>query len=145
MQLTAKGRYAVTALADLAGRGGAPASLAEIAEAQGLSRAFLEQLFGKLRKAGIVESVRGPGGGYRIAQAASDVSISAILEAVGETVRSTGCKKASSEACTGVTGRCLSHPLWSALDSHIDAFLGSITLEQVAAQQIPQSTAEARP
>lgn len=126
----------MTALADLAAREGAPASLAEIAEAQSLSRPFLEQLFSKLRQAGLVESVRGPGGGYRMARNISDIRIADILEAVGESVRSIGCFK-TSEACTGVSGRCLSHSLWSALDSHIEDFLGSVTLAHVVSQDIP--------
>ena len=144
MQLTAKGRSAVTALADLAARDGAPASLADIAEAQSLSRPFLEQLFSKLRQAGLVESVRGPGGGYRMARDMDDIAIADILTAVGETVRSTGCSSKKVEACTGASGRCLSHPLWSALDTHIEDFLGSVTLAHVVSQDFPQ-TAEVRP
>lgn len=132
----------MTALADLAARGDRPASLAEIAEAQSLSRAFLEQLFARLRQAGLVESVRGPGGGYRIARDVGSIRVSDILEAVGETVRSTGCD-GPREACTGAGGKCLSHALWSALDSHIEDFLGSVTLAHVLADEFPQA-AEAR-
>jgi len=142
MKLTAKGRYAVTALADLAGRDGAPARLSDIAEAQALSQPFLEQLFAKLRKSGLVESVRGPGGGYRLARPLSDISISDVLDAVDEKVRATGCEQPA-RACTEVKGHCLSHPLWSALDDHIESFLGSVTLAHVVANELPQQAGRA--
>ncbi len=142
MQLSAKGRYAVTAMGALArARDGAlPAS--EIAEREHISGAFLDQLMTKLRRAGLVESVRGPGGGYRLASAPEDLTISAILEAVEEPLKITGCR-IDGAPCTGTAERCLSHDLWAAFGRHIAEFLDSVTLADLAEGRFPQPDAGA--
>ena len=132
MKLTAKGRYAVTAVAALAARGaGARVSLRELSEEQGISLTFLEQLFARLRRAGIVESARGKSGGYSLSWAASDVTVGQIIRAVDETVRAQGCTPDMKTACTGKGARCLTHDLWHALESHIGDFLSSVTIADV--------------
>lgn len=119
------------AMADLALHSdGKPVRLAAISERQKLSLAYLEQLFVKLRRAGLVESVRGPGGGYRLARSAHDVMISAIMEAVEEPVKMTRCHLDNSAGCVG-DSRCLTHDLWRALGDHIVVFLGGVSLGDV--------------
>jgi Rrf2 family transcriptional regulator, iron-sulfur cluster assembly transcription factor len=131
MKMSTKGRYAVMAMIDIAGHSvGSPVSLAEIAERQDISQEYLEQLFGKLRKAQLVESARGPGGGYRLARAASDIPVAAIIEAVDEPLRVTRCDGDAVEGC--VKGeRCCAHDLWSSLGRQMMYFLASVTLEDV--------------
>lgn len=139
MKLTTKGRYAVQAMADLAACGAADAiSLPEIAERQGLSGAYLEQLFGKLRRAGLVESARGADGGYRLARAADAISVSAIVEAVDEEIRTTACGGAAT-GCRGDGARCLTHDLWEALGRQIEVFLTAVTLDDIVAGRVGQS------
>ncbi len=119
------------AMADLARHSdGKPVRLAAISERQKLSLAYLEQLFVKLRRAGLVESVRGPGGGYRLARDAHNIMISAIMEAVEEPVKMTRCHLDDSIGCVGDT-RCLTHDLWRALGDHIVVFLGGVSLGDV--------------
>ncbi|MDZ7628807.1 MAG: Rrf2 family transcriptional regulator [Parvularculaceae bacterium] len=131
MKLTTKGRYAVQAMADIAAFGGASAvSLSAIADRQGLSTAYLEQLFLKLRRAGLVESARGPDGGYRLARTADAISVAAIVEAVDEEIRTTACGGAPI-GCRGDGGRCLTHDLWAALERHIETFLEDVTLGDI--------------
>ena len=131
MQLSSKGRYAVMAMADLARHSdGNAVRLAAISERQQLSLAYLEQLFVKLRRAGLVESMRGPGGGYRLAHDAHDIMISAIMEAVEEPVKMTRCHLDDSIGCVG-DNRCLTHDLWRALGDHIVGFLGGVSLGDV--------------
>lgn len=133
MKLTTKGRYAVQAMADIAAFGGANAvSLSAIADRQGLSTAYLEQLFLKLRRAGLVASVRGPEGGYRLARPADAIPVAAIVEAVDEEIRTTACGGASI-GCRGDGGRCLTHDLWAALGRHIESFLEDVTLGDIVA------------
>jgi Rrf2 family iron-sulfur cluster assembly transcriptional regulator len=141
MQLSAKGRYAVTAMGALARAGGAAVPAAEIAENEHISAAFLDQLLTRLRRAGLVESVRGPGGGYRLADPAETITIAAILAAVEERVTATGCR-VDGAPCTGTAERCLSHDLWAAFGKHMEGFLHSVTLADLAAGRIP--AAEAR-
>ena len=135
MELNTKGRYAVMAMADLAqhtvrGQAENPAKpLSEIAERQQISLPYLEQLFQRLRKAGLVDSVRGRAGGYALSRAAGDIRIAAILAAVEEPVRMTRCM-GGEEGCVGHE-RCLTHDLWSALGDHIAAFLDGVTLRDV--------------
>lgn len=128
MKLSTKGRYAVTAMMDLAlhDRSG-PVTLAEISECQDISLSYLEQLFAKLRKGKLVEGVRGPGGGYRLARAADDITVADIICAVDENVDATRC--AGREDCQGGR-RCLTHELWSDLSDQIHTFLKGITLAQ---------------
>ncbi len=128
MRLSTKGRYAVTAMMDLALHDSAgPVTLAEISECQDISLSYLEQLFAKLRRGGLVEGVRGPGGGYRLARLPDAISVADIVCAVDENVDSTRC--AGNKNCQGGR-RCLTHDLWSELSSQIHRFLSGITLAQ---------------
>ncbi|MCI4665557.1 MAG: Rrf2 family transcriptional regulator [Neomegalonema sp.] len=140
MKLSTKGRYAVTAMADLAisARGaedaqGSPSltTLAEISERQNISLAYLEQLFARLRRAGLVESVRGPGGGYRLAKAPEQTRISEIMSAVDETLRATKCEGGVGEGCGGGPAACLTHDLWEQLSAQVYLFLHKVSLADV--------------
>jgi Rrf2 family transcriptional regulator, iron-sulfur cluster assembly transcription factor len=131
MQLSTKGRYAVMAMVDLAKRGGdAALPLMEIAESQNLPMSYLEQLFMKLRRAGLVTAARGPGGGYRLARIPAEISIAEIMLAADESVRMTRCSDEGTELCLG-TKRCETHELWQALCDHIGAFLSLVSLQHV--------------
>jgi Rrf2 family protein len=131
MQLSTKGRYAVMAMVDLASHGSASSlPLASIAERQHISVAYLEQLFMKLRRAGLVKAIRGPKGGYQLARAASDISVADIMTAADEPVRMNRCSVEGSDWCLG-TKRCATHDLWRALGIHISAFLGAVSLKDV--------------
>lgn len=131
MKMSTKGRYAVMAMIDIATHSdGAPVSLAEIAERQDISQEYLEQLFGKLRKAKLVESSRGPGGGYRLAKPMSEIPVARIIASVDEELQFTRCEGDAVEGC--VKGeRCNAHDLWSSLGRQMMYFLSSITLEDV--------------
>ena len=132
MKLTTKGRYAVTAMLDLAIHDVAgPINLADIAKRQDISLTYLEQLFNKLRKNALVESARGPGGGYRLAKDASDITVARIIYCVDETVDMTRC--GGQQNCQGDT-RCLTHDLWMGLNQHVANFLNSITLADLIEQ-----------
>jgi Rrf2 family transcriptional regulator, iron-sulfur cluster assembly transcription factor len=135
MKMSTKGRYAVMAMIDIAQYSkGAPVSLAEIADRQEISQEYLEQLFGKLRKAGLVESARGPGGGYSLARGAQDIAMAAIIHAVDEPLRVTRCEGDAVEGCVkGV--RCCAHDLWSSLGRQMMNFLDSITLDDVVSKR----------
>lgn len=132
MKLGTKGRYAVMALVDLAtsSRNG-PVPLADIAARQAISLSYLEQLFAKLRRKGLVESVRGPGGGYKLARPLANTMVGDIIAAVDEHIDTTACKKGSDVACNGVKGKCATHNLWNALRGHIFMFLNAISLADV--------------
>ena len=137
MKLSTKGRYAVMAMVDLATHGsGKPVALAEIADRQAISLSYLEQLFAKLRKGGLVGSVRGPGGGYLLAHAADATRISDIILAVDEPIRATRCMPGSPKGCTGDTSRCMTHDLWEELGNHIHLFLSSVTLYDVCEKRV---------
>lgn len=137
MKLSTKGRYAVTALADIALQGeSALVSLADIAVRQDISLAYLEQLFVKLRKAGLVESVRGPGGGYRLARGAEGTRISDVMTAVDERLNAMGCEGAPGEGCGGAQAACLTHNLWEQLSSHVYVFLNQTTLADVVGDRM---------
>lgn len=128
MKLSTKGRYAVTAMMDLAIHDNAgPVTLADISQCQGISLSYLEQLFAKLRKADLVEGVRGPGGGYRLSRKADQISIANIISAVDEKVDITNCNK---EANCQDGERCLTHELWIELSNRLFNFLDDITLAQ---------------
>ena len=131
MKMSTKGRYAVMAMIDIAIHSeGEPVSLAEIAERQDISQEYLEQLFGKLRKAKLVESSRGPGGGYRLATPMSEIPVAKIIAAVDEELQFTRCEGDAVEGC--VKGeRCNAHDLWSSLGRQMMYFLSSISLEDV--------------
>ncbi|MGP9677641.1 Fe-S cluster assembly transcription factor [Halomonas sp. AOP27-A1-41] len=129
MRLTTKGRYAVTAMLDLALNGElSPTSLGDISQRQEISLSYLEQLFARLRRSGLVRSVRGPGGGYLLAKPAADISVSAVIDAVDETVDATRCQGLS-DCQQGST--CLTHHLWCELSGQIRHFLDDITLAQL--------------
>lgn len=145
MKLSAKGRYAVIALADLASLNtDQPITLAEIAQRQEISLSYLEQLFSKLRRHGVVKGVRGPGGGYSLARTACQTSIADIILAVDEKIEATACKPNTGIDCTGKTGKCLAHDLWSELGQHIYLFLNSITLADVLERRVIGTAGGAR-
>ena len=126
MKLNTKGRYAVTAMFDVAlHQKNGPVSLGEISERQGISLSYLEQLFSRMRRSGLVESIRGPGGGYRLASEAKEIAIADIISAVDESVDATRC--GGNEGCQNHQ-RCLTHDLWEDLSSQIHVFLSGITL-----------------
>lgn len=130
MRLTTKGRFAVTAMVDLAMRGGkTPVTLAAISERQKISLSYLEQLFGKLRRNRIVESVRGPGGGYFLARPGSQISIAEIVVAVDEPLDATKC--GGKGDCQGDQHPCLTHDLWMGLNEKIYSYLEEISLQQL--------------
>jgi Rrf2 family iron-sulfur cluster assembly transcriptional regulator len=138
VKLTAKGRYAVMAVADLAAQGPAACeSLSAVGMRQSISVTFLEQLFGKLRRAGLVESVRGAQGGYSLSRPATAISLDAIIRAVDASAKAHGCTPDAKLACTGGTDRCLTHDLWGALEDHIEGFLSSITVQDVVDGRLP--------
>ena len=133
MRLTTKGRYAVTAMLDLAIHASTgPISLAEISERQGISLSYLEQLFSKLRKSGLVFSVRGPGGGYSLSRVGDEIFIAQIIDAVNEAVDATGCG-GQADCQAGET--CLTHHLWTDLSSQIHSFLSDISLSSLVERQ----------
>ena len=133
MRLTTKGRFAVTAMIDLAlQHGSGPVTLAEISARQKISLSYLEQLFGKLRRASLVESVRGPGGGYCLAKDLAAVTVSEIILAVDEPIDATQC--GGKENCRDEQ-KCLTHDLWAALNKRIFDYLGSVTLQQMVDEQ----------
>ena len=133
MRLTTKGRYAVTAMLDLAiNADKGPVSLADISERQGISISYLEQLFAKLRKSELVTSVRGPGGGYRLSRPSADLFVASIIDAVDEQVDATRC---AGEGTCQDGGMCLTHYLWQDLSGQIHAFLSGISLGDLVARQ----------
>lgn len=132
MILGTKARYAVMAVVELAGRtDGCPVSLSELAKEQEITVPYLEQLFSKLRVAGIVRSVRGPGGGYILNKNAKDICISEIVEAVDESLKMTRCGAEEKSGCMASKTRCLTHNLWAGLEKKIHGYLQDITLADV--------------
>jgi Rrf2 family iron-sulfur cluster assembly transcriptional regulator len=133
MRLSTKGRYAVMAMTDLARHGADRAvSLAEIAARQEISLSYLEQLFARLRRGGLVKSVRGPGGGYRLARSAAETSVADIVVAVDEPLRATRCTGAASpRGCMASGERCVTHHLWEELGEQIHLFLAGVSLADV--------------
>lgn len=137
MKLSTKGRYAVMAMADLAHHcNGRPVALAEVADRQEISLSYLEQLFGRLRRNGLVSSVRGPGGGYMLARQASEMRIADIILAVDEAIKATRCTPGSPTGCHSHKGRCLTHDLWEELGNQIYLYLSSVTLADVCERRI---------
>ena len=133
MRLTTKGRYAVTAVLDLAmHQDEGPVSLAAISDRQGISLSYLEQLFSKLRRNDVVSSTRGPGGGYKLTNNVDQVSVSDIILAVDESCKVVDCK--DSEGCNGGY-QCLTHDLWQELSNEIRTFLDGITLSEIMSQE----------
>ncbi len=137
MKLSTKGRYAVMGLVDLAKHsGGRPVALADIARRQEISLSYLEQLFAKLRRGGLVNSVRGPGGGYLLAHPAAQTRIADAILAVNEPMRATRCTPGSPAGCRSNKSRCLTHDLWEELGNQIQMYLNSVTLADVVEQRI---------
>ncbi|WP_374636361.1 Rrf2 family transcriptional regulator [Paracoccus sp. (in: a-proteobacteria)] len=137
MKLSTKGRYAVIALTDLAiAKGDELTSLAEISARQDISLPYLEQLFVRLRRAGLVDSVRGPGGGYRLAKAPEMIRIAEVLEAVDETVSAMHVGAGASGGVSGSRAQTLSNRLWESLSAHVYVFLHNHTLADVAKNQL---------
>jgi Rrf2 family iron-sulfur cluster assembly transcriptional regulator len=133
MRLTTKGRFAVTAMLDLAMHGGKrPVTLAGISQRQSISLSYLEQLFGKLRRHTLVESVRGPGGGYTLARDLAKVSVADIITAVDEPLDATQC--GGKENCQDEQ-RCMTHDLWATLNGKMYEYLDSVKLSDLVAQQ----------
>lgn len=137
MRLTSKGRYAVMAMADLALHGGSERAvpLQEVARRQEISLSYLEQLFARMRRAGLVSGVRGPGGGYRLSRATNETTVAEIIAAVNEPIKTTRCDEASAKSCIGRQGRCIAHGLWAEMGVRIQSFLASVTLADVLAQR----------
>lgn len=135
--MSAKGRYAVMALADLAvqARPG-PVTLYDIAERQDISLSYLEQLFAKLRRSDLVKSVRGPGGGYLLARDPSEMPISDIVLAVDEPAAGSRCTPSQPMSCRDSEARCLTHDLWEELGNQVYRYLRSVTLEDVIKQRV---------
>ncbi len=137
MRLSTKGRYAVMAMVDLALNGGPrPVVLADIAERQQISLSYLEQLFAKLRRVGLVQSVRGPGGGYLLGFPARETRIADVILAVDEPIRTTRCPPGNTQGCLTDRSRCLTHDLWEELDKQIHGYLNSVTLADVCERRV---------
>jgi Rrf2 family iron-sulfur cluster assembly transcriptional regulator len=135
MRLTTKGRFAVTAMIDLALRqNNGPVTLAAISQRQQISLSYLEQLFGKLRRQNLVESTRGPGGGYTLGRKAEDISVADIILSVDEPIDATHC--AGKENCLGESGRCMTHELWTSLNQRMIDFLSSVKLQKLVDDQL---------
>ena len=143
MKLSTKGRYAVMAMVDIAAHTeGKPIALADVAERQEISLSYLEQLFGKLRRGGLVKSVRGPGGGYLLAFAASDTRISDIILSVDEPIKTTRCTPGSPSGCKSNKSRCLTHDLWEELGNKIHLYLNSVSLADVIGDRVLGTSGE---
>ena len=140
MKLTSKGRYAVTAMLDVAIHAASgPVPLADISERQGISLSYLEQLFSRLRKHGLVTSVRGPGGGYRLGKCSAQIAVADVITAVDESVDATKCMGQGN--CQG-GHQCLTHTLWSDLSKRIEEFLQNISLAELVEQRDVKSVSQ---
>lgn len=148
MRLGAKGRYAVMAMADIArhsdGDLARPVCLSDVATRQEISLAYLEQLFSRLRRKGLVTSVRGPGGGYRLGRAADAVSVADIVSAVDEPLQAVRCGAEADKGCMAAGERCLTHHLWEALGDEIEHFLAGVSLADVIKRRLPARRVEDR-
>ncbi|OOF41128.1 Fe-S cluster assembly transcriptional regulator IscR [Rodentibacter mrazii] len=138
MKLTSKGRYAVTAVLDIAlNAESGPVSLADISERQNISLSYLEQLFAKLRRDGLVKSVRGPGGGYRLGLSSDQISVGMIISAVNENIHVTKCLGRGN--CQNGK-ECLTHTLWEDLSNRIESFLNEITLAELVSKRCQKNS-----
>ena len=143
MKLSTKGRYSVMAMVDIAAHTeGKPIALADVAERQEISLSYLEQLFGKLRRGGLVKSVRGPGGGYLLAYSAADTRISDIILSVDEPIKTTRCTPGSPAGCKSNKSRCLTHDLWEELGNKIHLYLSSVSLADVIGKRVLGTSGE---
>lgn len=135
MKLTTRGRYAVTAMLDLCCQEvDRPISLADISQRQEISLSYLEQLFAKLRQRGLVQSVRGPGGGYRLGGLPETISVADIIRAVDEPIQATSCSTGSSAGCRR-SSRCITHHLWERVGLHLNQYLESVSLGCLLVEQ----------
>ena len=136
MKLTTKGRYAVMAMADLAANQSLkPVSLSDIALRQNISLSYLEQLFSKLKNQKLIKSIRGPAGGYILEKNPRHITISNIIYAVDEQVKTLKCKKESKKGCHGKTVKCITHNLWDDLEKHINEFFDNVSLNDLVHQK----------
>jgi len=143
MKLTSKGRYAVMAMADLAKNNiKEPISLTEISLRQGISIAYLEQLFLKLRKNNLVQSVRGPAGGYVLSKPPEEIKLLSIINAVDEKIKTVKCKKESKKGCNGKSIKCITHNLWDDLETHINKFFEDNTLSDILFKEVRNNAEE---
>ena len=143
MKLTSKGRYAVMAMADLAkSNATGPTSLTEISLRQGISISYLEQLFLKLRKNNLVQSVRGPSGGYVLSKPPGEIKLLSIISAVDEKIKTVKCKKESKKGCNGKSIKCITHNLWDDLEAHINKFFENNTLNDILFKEARNSSKE---
>ena len=137
MKLTSKGRYAVMAMADLAKHNiKEPTSLTEISLRQGISIAYLEQLFLKLRKNNLVQSVRGPSGGYVLTKTPEQIKLLSIINAVDEKIKTLKCRKESKRGCNHKSIKCITHNLWDDLEAHINKFFEDNTLNDILFKEV---------
>ena len=143
MQLTSRGRYAVMAMADLAKNNvKEPTNLAEISLRQGISLAYLEQLFLKLRKNNLVQSVRGPSGGYVLSKPPEKVKLLSIISAVDEKIKTLKCRKESKKGCNHKSIKCITHNLWEDLEVHINKFFEDNTLNDILFKEVRNNSEE---
>lgn len=146
MHLSTKGRYAVMAMADLARRQDEAVravALADIAARQEISLSYLEQLFARLRRQGLVKSARGPGGGYRLARTAEETNIADIVTAVDEPLRATRCNIKAGKGCMAKGERCMTHDLWEEMGRQMQGYLASVSLADVIAGRVGQQAVAA--
>ena len=137
MKLTSKGRYAVMAMADLAKNNvKEPTSLTEISLRQGISISYLEQLFLKLRKNNLVQSSRGPAGGYILSKPPEEIKLLSIISAVDEQIKTVKCRKESKKGCNGKSIKCITHNLWDDLEAHINKFFHDNTLSDILFKEV---------
>ena len=143
MKLTTKGRYAVMAMADLAKSNvKEPTSLTAISLRQGISISYLEQLFLKLRKNNLVQSVRGPSGGYILAKSPEQIKLLSIINAVDEKIKTVKCRKESKRSCNGKSIKCITHNLWDDLEAHINKFFEDNTLNDILFKEVRNNSEE---
>ena len=143
MKLTSKGRYAVMAMADLAKSNlKEPTSLTEISLRQGISIDYLEQLFLKLRKNNLVQSARGPSGGYVLSKPPDEIKLLSIISAVDEKIKTVKCKKESKKGCNGKSIKCITHNLWDDLETHINKFFEDNTLNDILFREVRSNSEE---
>ena len=143
MKLTSKGRYAVMAMADLAKNNlKEPISLTEISLRQGISIDYLEQLFLKLRKNNLVQSARGPLGGYVLSKPPGEIKLLSIISAVDEKIKTVKCRKESKKGCNGKSIKCITHNLWDDLETHINKFFEDNTLNDILFKEVRNNPKE---
>ena len=143
MKLTSRGRYAIMAMADLAKNNvKEPTSLTEISLRQGISIDYLEQLFLKLRKSNLVQSARGPSGGYTLSRPPDEIKLLSIISAVDEKIKTVKCRKESKKGCNGKSIKCITHNLWDDLETHINKFFEDNTLNDILIKEVRNNSEE---